>query len=75
MIEQIDGQSAVNWSVFDFALAFVLLIAAGFSLEVVIRKVQSKRRRVLTLLGIFFTLAIIWAELAVGLFNSPFAGD
>jgi hypothetical protein len=75
LIEQFDGNSSINWSFFDFIGAFILLTSIGFSLEFVIRRVKSKSIRVLVIVGILLFFITLWAELAVGIFNSPIAGD
>ncbi len=67
--------SEVYWALLDFVVAAMLLLIAGFSGEWIIRKVSKKYLRNLILaLGIVLFL-LIWAELAVGIFGSPFAGD
>lgn len=65
----------VNWSVFDFIVAGVLLLSTGLSLEMVIRKVKTTRRRLVLCAVILLVLAMVWAELAVGVFGTPFAGS
>ncbi|MEQ8473784.1 MAG: hypothetical protein RIC35_21485 [Marinoscillum sp.] len=65
----------VIWSPFDFLVAGVLLASVGFTCELILRKVTSFNRRLLWLgvaLVIFF---LVWAELAVGIFGTPFAGS
>jgi hypothetical protein len=74
-IEQMDGNGAFNWSLFDFLVAFALLFLIGFSLEYLIRKIVSIQIKVLVISGIVVVFLFIWAELAVGIFNSPIAGD
>ena len=65
----------VNWSFFDFIIMGALLTITGLLIGIILKKVNnSKNRRILivTIVMIFF---LIWAELAVGLFGTPFAGD
>ncbi|RSK39160.1 hypothetical protein [Mangrovimonas spongiae] len=67
--------STVNWSTFDFAIAGIILLAAGLTLEFILSSVNKKRiRNILIILLILFFL-LLWAELAVGIFGSPFAGS
>ena len=65
----------VNWSLFDFVIAGVLLLGTGLLCELVLRKVKKLEYRIglcaLLLLGLF----LIWLELAVGVFGTPFAGS
>ena len=67
--------SEVNWGIEDFALMAVLLFGTGLLIEVVLRYVQSKGNRILLCSVIIIALFLVWAELAVGIFGSPFAGS
>lgn len=67
--------SEVNWSRFDFLLAGVLLLGTGLLVEGVLRTVKTKSKRLLLVSVILLILALIWVELAVGLFGTPFAGS
>ncbi len=65
---------SVNWKAFDFILAGSLLLGTGLIYEFVIRKVTNSRYRVVLFVALLLVLAVVWAELAVGLFNTPFSG-
>jgi hypothetical protein len=65
----------VNWSFFDFVLAGILLLGTGLAGELAIRKVRNKNYRLGILAVIGLALFLIWAELAVGIFGTPFAGN
>jgi threonine/homoserine efflux transporter RhtA len=65
----------VNWTPIDFITAGVLLLGTGLACEFVLRKVKSVGYRLAICAGILFVLFIIWAELAVGLIGTPFAGS
>lgn len=67
--------SEVNWSPFDFLVMGVLLIAVASFIEMVLRKVKNSNRRVTWVALIFILFLLIWAELAVGIFGTPFAGS
>lgn len=65
----------VVWSAFDFIIAGILLLGIGLAIDLVLRKVSSTRKRFIVcgiLLVLFF---LVWAELAVGVFGTPFAGS
>ncbi|HLV23354.1 MAG TPA: hypothetical protein VKY36_01060 [Moheibacter sp.] len=65
----------VNWSFFDFLIMGILLFATGIICELILQKFKSTQQR-LILCGISLVLfLLIWAELAVGIFNSPIAGS
>lgn len=65
----------VNWSLFDFIVAGVLLVGTGLLAEFALRRLKTTRQRVLGLSIIGIALLIVWAELAVGIFGSPLAGS
>jgi peptidoglycan/LPS O-acetylase OafA/YrhL len=64
----------VNWNLFDFIAAAVLLLSTGLLCEFVLRKVKNNTHRIIICFAILFLLLLIWAELAVGIFGSPIAG-
>ena len=65
----------VNWGPIDFVVAGVLLFGTGFACEFVLRKVKSLGSRLAICGAILLVLALVWIELAVGLFGTPFAGS
>jgi len=65
----------VNWTIFDFVVAGGLLLATALGIEAVLRKVKHTDTRVALCAAIVVTLLIVWAELAVGIFGSPLAGN
>lgn len=65
----------VDWKPFDFAVMGVLLFGTGLACELVIRKVKTVQYRVAICLGILLAFFLVWAELAVGIFGTPFAGS
>jgi hypothetical protein len=65
----------VNWTPIDFIVAGVLLLGTGLMCEFVLRKVTSTGYRVALCGAILFALFLVWAELAVGLFGTRFAGS
>ncbi len=67
--------SEVKWTAIDFIAAGVLLLGTGLACEFVLRKVKNVQYRIAICAGILLVLFIIWAELAVGLIGTPFAGS
>lgn len=65
----------VKWSGVDFIVAGVLLFGTGVAIEVALRTVRNLRTRIAVCGVILIVLFLIWAELAVGLFGTPFAGS
>ena len=65
----------VNWSLFDFVIAGVLLFGASLIFELVMRTIKKKQTRILLILILAAVLLLTWIELAVGLFGTPFTGS
>ncbi|TPE44449.1 hypothetical protein [Pontibacter mangrovi] len=65
----------VNWGIFDFIVAGILLLGTGLMVEFVLRKVRKPEYRIAFIAAILLILFLVWAELAVGLFGTPFAGS
>ncbi len=65
----------VNWSLFDFIAAAVLLLGTGLLCELVLRKVKKAKHRIIICFALFILLLLIWVELAVGIFGSSIAGE
>lgn len=65
----------VDWKLGDFIVMGFLLLGTGLLCEVVMRKVKKIENRVLIIGAILIALFLIWAELAVGIFGTPFAGS
>lgn len=63
----------VNWTLSDFVVMGVLLLGTGFICELVLRKVTKIEHRIAICAAILAALILIWLELAVGLFGTPFA--
>ena len=65
----------VKWSTFDFIVAGILLVGTGLAVELVLRTIRSTQKRILLCGFILFVLFLIWAELAVGILGTPWAGN
>lgn len=65
----------VNWGPFDFVVGGVLLLSAGLIIDLVLRKIKKTNYRIAMIAAILVLLLLIWAELAVGVFGTPFGGN
>ena len=65
----------VNWTLFDFIIAGALLLGTGLMCELAIRKINKIKYRIAICLALLVLLLLIWAELAVGIFGTPFSGQ
>ena len=64
----------VNWSFFDFIIMGAFLTLTGLLIGI-FQKVKNSKNRLMLLITIVMMFFLIWAELAVGLFGTTFAGD
>jgi len=69
------GADSVDWDLSDFIIMGLLLFGSGLALELVLRKVTSTKNRIIFCGLILALLFLVWSELAVGLFGTPFAGS
>ncbi len=53
----------VNWTLLDFSVAGFLLLSAGLSCELVMRKVDNLKYRIVLCAGILATLVLVWGAL------------
>jgi hypothetical protein len=65
----------VVWTLSDFITAGILLLSTGLAIELVIRNLKTGTLRTIVLIVILLVLFLIWVELAVGIFGTPFAGS
>lgn len=65
----------VNWTLLDFTVAAVLLLGTGLLCELVMRTVNKIGYQIAICAVILVALLLIWIELAVGIFGTPFAGS
>ena len=59
----------VNWSLADFLMAGILLFATAISLVFVSNKFKGKPFKYIFITGIIILFLLIWAEIAVGIFD------
>ena len=65
----------VKWSLNDFIIMGVILLSFGIIINKIIYHVVAFNKRVILISTLIILFLLLWAELAVGLFNSPFAGS
>lgn len=65
----------VNWETSDFIIAAALLYGTGLACEVILRTVTKPIHRIIICGIVVVALLLVWAEMAVGIFGSPFAGS
>lgn len=65
----------VNWTASDFLIMGILLFGTAIIIELIIRNVKTLKARIILCSVVIFILFITWAELAVGICGTPFAGN
>lgn len=69
------GVEGVKWTAIDFFAAAAMLVGAGLAIEMALRVIKGFGTRIAVCAAILVVLALVWAELAVGLFGTRFAGS
>lgn len=64
----------VIWTLLDFNVAGIMLLCAGLTFEFILRKVKTTKLRIALCVTLFLAFFLVWAELAVGIFGTPFGG-
>lgn len=67
--------SEVDWNLGDFIIIGALLFGTGLAYVLVARRTPAVGKRVLIGGILAVVMLLIWAELAVGVFGTPFAGN
>ena len=65
----------VNWSFFDFIVMGILILSFSFGIKQVLKTTKNTKYRILIIGTIVIVFLLVWAELAVGIFDTPFAGN
>ena len=65
----------VNWSFFDFIIMGILILSFSFGIKQVLKTIKNTKYRILIIGLILILFLLTWAELAVGIFDSPLAGS
>ncbi|GAB2764611.1 hypothetical protein [Salinimicrobium soli] len=67
--------SEVDWGLLDFIIMGILLFGTAFIIDLIFKKVRTTEKRIIYAAIVLGVLFLIWAELAVGIFGTPFAGS
>jgi hypothetical protein len=66
----VDGEG-FHWTLGDFVIMGALLFGTGLAIDFAARKVINPVYRVFAVIAIVLVLLLVWADLAVGIFNIP----
>lgn len=67
--------SEVNWDETDFIVMGTLIFSIGLAFILIAQTLKSTKARFILAFTLGTAFFLIWAELAVGIFGSPFAGS
>jgi hypothetical protein len=65
----------INWSPLDFIIMGSLLTLLGAGINFVINYTKNSNNKTLYIGILVLIFLLIWAELSVGIFDSPIAGN
>lgn len=65
----------VDWGILDFLVMGGLLFIVGVLADLILRRINKSKYKITLLLSLLILFLLIWTELAVGIFGTPFAGD
>ena len=65
----------VNWSAADFMVMGSMLVITAFFIDLIQRKYRKGNKRYLIIGIVVLLFLLTWAELGVGIFGTPFAGN
>ena len=65
----------LDWSGFDFLVMALLILSLSIFINLILYYLNSSRLKLLLVFILVILFLLIWAELAVGIFGTPFAGS
>jgi hypothetical protein len=64
----------VNWSLFDFIIMGALILSVSIGIRFILNKTKNVKNRIIYMGILGLLCLLVWAELAIGVFGTPFAG-
>ena len=64
----------LDWNIFDFLIMGLLILFFSIAINLILNHLNSSKLRLILVLMLVILFLLIWAELAVGVFGTPFAG-
>jgi len=65
----------LDWSDFDFLIMALLILSFSIIINLTLHYLKSSKFKFLLVLILVTSFMLIWAELAVGIFGTAFAGS
>lgn len=66
---------SVNWTLMDYVIAGGILIVTALIINFVFNRIKNLKHRTVIIILLFILLLLLWAEMGVGIFGSPIAGN
>ena len=64
----------LDWNIFDFLIMGLLILFFSIAINLILNHLNSSKLRLILVLMLVILFLLIWAELAVGVFGTTFAG-
>ena len=64
-----------DWSLSDFIIAGLILLVFSLTANLIVLRISNRNRRLFFINILLILFMLVWAELAVGIFGTPFAGS
>jgi len=65
----------IDWDSLDFIITGCILLLLGLLIRFLVKKIKNRKQRIITIIAIIILFLLVWTELGVGVFGTPFAGD
>jgi hypothetical protein len=65
----------LDWSGFDFLVMTLLILSLSILINLILYYTDSSKLKILLIFIVAILFLLIWVELAVGIFGTPFAGN
>jgi hypothetical protein len=65
----------IDWDLSDFIVAGLILLVFSLTANFIVLRISNRNRRVFFITILLILFILVWAELAVGIFETPFAGS
>jgi hypothetical protein len=65
----------IDWDLSDFIVAGLILLVFSLTANFIVLGISNRNRRVFFITILLILFILVWAELAVGIFGTPFAGS
>ena len=64
----------LDWNIFDFLIMGLLILFFSIAINLILNHLNPSKLRLILIFIFVILFFLIWAELAVGVFGTPFAG-